>query len=88
MLKGKLFWGIASLVMYGCSVTPSGVEWGRSVLADADAVLVDASENPGPGGQVGFRELLEGALATGFGLNFLRNRKYTMTRKPSGDSEA
>ena len=88
MFKGKLFWGIASLLMYGCSVTPSGVEWGRSVLADADAVLVDAAENPGPDGKVGFRELIEGAIATGFGLNFLRNRKYKMVRNPSDGSSA
>lgn len=88
MFKGTTFWGVASLLLYSCSLTPSGVSWGRQALGDTDKVLEYAEQNPGPGGEVGWRELLEGAIATGFGLNWLRNRKYQMVRKPQPGSDA
>lgn len=87
MFDGKAFWLIGSFIMFGCSLTPAGLQVGKAALEEGVSVTEAIQDTDGDG-VIGWREMAEGIVGGGFLLNWLRNRKYTQVRKPAGENTA
>ena len=81
---------IAGCLLWGCALTPDGVQWGLDAGQEALAGVEAARDASGidPSSPIGWRELVEGLIGTGFIANWVRNRNYTFTRQPKGESKA